>query len=48
MSWKEFFPHARIINDPQKLAELNVEIERRKQAQSKAINPTGEMNYAEK
>jgi hypothetical protein len=30
VSWKKFFPHARIVNDPKKLAELNAEIERRK------------------
>lgn len=30
ISWKKFFPHARIVNDPKKLAELNAEIERRK------------------
>jgi hypothetical protein len=30
VSWKKFFPHARIVNDPKKLAELNAEIERRR------------------
>jgi hypothetical protein len=31
MSWLEFFPHARIIIDPTKLAELNLEIEKGQQ-----------------
>jgi hypothetical protein len=30
MSWQEVFPHARIINDPKKLAQLNAEVEKRK------------------
>jgi len=38
MSWKELFPHARIINDPKKLAELNVEIEKCKLGGSKPIS----------
>jgi hypothetical protein len=30
VSWQEVFPHARIINDPKKLAQLNAEVEKRK------------------
>jgi len=30
MSWQEVFPHARIISDPKKLAQLNAEVEKRK------------------
>jgi len=29
-SWQEAFPHARIISDPKKLAQLNAEVEKRK------------------
>jgi hypothetical protein len=34
LSWKELFPHARIVNDPKKLAQLNSEVEKRKHAAS--------------
>jgi hypothetical protein len=28
--WQEFFPHARIITDPKKLAQLNADLAQRK------------------
>jgi hypothetical protein len=29
LSWREIFPHAKIVIDPKKLAQLNSEIEKR-------------------
>jgi hypothetical protein len=29
LSWREIFPHAKIVFDPKKLAQLNSEIEKR-------------------
>jgi len=34
LSWKELFPHARIVNDPTKLAHLKSEVEKRKHGAS--------------
>lgn len=36
MSWQEVFPHARIISDPKRLAQLNAEVEKRKHGGSLA------------
>jgi hypothetical protein len=32
VSWRELFPNARIVTDPKKMAQLNAEAEKRKQA----------------
>jgi hypothetical protein len=31
VNWKELFPHARIVTDERKLAQLNAAVEQRKQ-----------------
>ncbi len=34
--WQEFFPHARLITDPKKLAQLNADVAQRKRKEELA------------
>ena len=41
LTWRELFPHARIVTDPKKLALLNAEVAERKQKEEAKLKAGG-------